>query len=41
MASKMAKCDVDTSLGGYVDAGFQKKEHIQSSVFFLLYIENG
>ena len=32
---KRAKCDEDTSLGGYVDAGFQKKTHSIECVFLL------
>ena len=29
------KCDEDTRLGGYVDAGFQKKTHSIECVFLL------
>ena len=32
---KRAKCDEDTSPGGYVDAGFQKKTHSLECVFLL------
>ena len=39
MTSKMAKCDADTSLEGYVDAGFQKK-NIHVCVCLLFYIPN-
>ena len=34
---KRAKCDEDTSLGGYVDAGFQNKD-IHVCVCLLFYI---
>ena len=30
---KKAKCDEDTSLGGYVDAGFQKKNTLNRVCF--------
>lgn len=30
----MAKCDADTSLGGYVDVGFQKKNTLVRVCFF-------
>ncbi len=36
MTSKMAKCDADTSLEGYVDASFQKKTHSFECVFSFL-----